>query len=69
MKIMSSDSPAFPTREFYDEKEVGEIYGITKREYFAAKAMQGLIAANAYKFDAVIEYSLKYADALLVELG
>lgn len=49
--------------------------GITKREYFAAMAMQGILAKNyGSSFstsDLVAEHSLKYADAIctLLEIG
>lgn len=50
---------------------VGTHYGLTKREYFAAMAMQGLLAKEErtgsredFASDAV-----KYADALLNELA
>jgi len=31
--------PAFPTTEFFDEKPVGQLPGMTLRDYFAGKAM------------------------------
>ena len=44
--------------------------GLTKREYFAAMAMQGLIAES--KYDAikhVVEDSVRFADALITTLN
>lgn len=42
--------------------------GITKREYFAAMAMQGILAknygSNFSTSDLVAEHSLKFADAI-----
>ena len=37
------DQPAFPQREISEQtgRELAPIPGLTKREYFAAKAMQG----------------------------
>jgi hypothetical protein len=51
--------------------EVG--YGLTIREYFAAMAMQGLLASGKWCVNEVIghttaEYSVRAADALLAEL-
>ncbi len=40
--------PAFPTNYFYDqdsEQEVLPMPGMTLRDYFAAKAMQGLLSS------------------------
>ena len=46
--------------------------GLTKREYFAAMAMQG-ISANASltstSFEKIAEWSVKQADALIEELN
>ena len=60
--------PAFPTHPngalIHD--------GMTLRDYFAAKAMQGILASNtehehedAHIFDAIAEASYKQADAML----
>ena len=41
--------PAFPTNYFYDqdtEHEVLPMQGMTLRDYFAAKAMNGLLAGS-----------------------
>lgn len=35
--------PAFPTPDFYDEKQVGCSDGLSKRELFAAMVFQALI--------------------------
>lgn len=46
--------------------------GLTKRQYFAALAMQGLLAQPAREMpgaDWLGTYAVKYADALLVALG
>ena len=48
-------------------------HGLTKREYFAAMAMQGFVAATRYDSDSDIEYfaqiAVKAADALIAELN
>tara|TARA_R110000868_G_scaffold4450_5_gene27996 strand:+ start:1378 stop:1593 length:216 start_codon:yes stop_codon:yes gene_type:complete len=42
--------------------------GMTLRDYFAAKAMQGLVAArDRPSGKAIVEYSYKMADAMLKE--
>jgi len=53
--------------------------GLTKREYFAAMAMQGLLANNIYhnpnekhkmiRADALAETACHYSDALLTQLS
>ena len=59
------DSPAFghASQEF-------SYKGLTKREYFAGLAMQGLLAGN-YKDLAgnISEYAVMYADSLIKELN
>lgn len=42
--------------------------GLTKREYFAALAMQGLLAGNATHFSDIPEKSIMFADEMLAEL-
>jgi hypothetical protein len=47
--------------------------GLTKREYYARLAMQGLLAKHGLALESVsndvIQSSVKYADALLEELA
>jgi hypothetical protein len=55
--------PAFPTNaRMYDAAQ-----GLTKREYFAAMAMQGLLANPEFKFEEkyTADYAIKEADELL----
>ena len=70
---MSSDSifegttPAFPVPWF----PVGSGNGLTKREYFAAMAMQGLLANTQWSDILprdVADEAIKHADALLTAL-
>jgi divalent metal cation (Fe/Co/Zn/Cd) transporter len=75
--MRNQDKPAFPvSKEMCEQKnEIEEYpYGLTKREYFAAMAMQGLLAActglkisNAI-LEKIPEASVKFSDALLKEL-
>ena len=70
--MKNADMPAMPIK---DECEVhGTYYGLTKREHFAAMAMQGILA-NQYnvpvredQFDLVSKWSVMAADSLLKEL-
>jgi hypothetical protein len=41
--------------------------GLTKREYFAAMAMQGIVDRN-FHYDDVARDSVRFADAILKEL-
>lgn len=67
---MSGNEPSYPWGE-----HGAALCGLTKRELFAAMAMQGLAAvplhggspSDAVKSDA--ERAVKYADALIVELA
>lgn len=80
-----SNEPAFPVECSYSEggKDIrgvqtgsysGWCTGLTKREYFAALAMQGLLAArNGFMVDIGTEtvgsYAVRCADSLLAELA
>ena len=39
---------AFPETEYYNEQLIGGSEGLTKREYFAAKALAGLTANQSF---------------------
>jgi hypothetical protein len=64
---------AYPHAESEADYPMGySQYGLTKREYFAAMSMQGLLANSAIDDWTIIEcakYSVKHADALLEELA
>ena len=71
----NSNIPAFPVKLRDGEKYDGHsnIDGLTKREYFAGLAMQGMMAHNGpYGITNgpgnIAERSVEIADALLVEL-
>jgi len=58
------------TQEEKDSME-NHVNGLTKREQFAAMAMQGLLSVVNDPFNdfSVSEWAVKYADALLAELA
>lgn len=70
MKTTPHD-PAFP---FEHPADFIMVNGLTKREYFAAMAMQGLLA-NSHdafiekSFDILCEWSVSNADRLIDELN
>lgn len=80
MKTKSEENgikSAFPLRWDLSPNEACVEFGLTKREYFAAMAIQGLIAGN-YQFGAgnvethratIAEEACLYADALLAKLA
>lgn len=70
MEISNSNLPAFPPNAGWEHAEAK---GLTKREYFAAMAMQGF-AANSHEsmfrsnnYD-LAKFSVQLADALIAEL-
>lgn len=76
MKTNNGNLPAAPTI-YADVAANGqrEIYctevGLTKREQFAAMAMQGLLAKHGdddYQCEQIASYAVAHADALLKEL-
>ena len=58
------DEPAFPV------PELGVADGLTKREYFAGLAMQGILSCRglSYHEELLSLHAIKIADALLAEL-
>lgn len=65
------NEPANPiSEEETDRIDAGvKIYsGLTKREHFAAMAMQGLLAAGAH-YSTLSEKAVVIADALIIELN
>lgn len=76
MTIKNGDLPAMPvgTVQLYESRcnggswELGSL-GLTKREQFAAMAMQGLLSSNSnWRPNVAAEIALLMADALLAEL-
>ena len=55
-------------------EEFSQQDGLTKREYFAAMAMQGMLANNAegntqWNYDIIAQHCCKAADALIEQLN
>ena len=75
--MSNANEAAFPlpTVELSSREREWGVPGLTKREYFAGLAMQGLVAAPvniSRRFiipDEAAERALEYADALLAELA
>ncbi len=60
-KIITGDEPAMPHGGFEER-------GLTIRQYFAAMAMQGLLANSDYQTN-ISDGAVKCADALIAELN
>lgn len=70
------DRDAFPVPMFMDQKLIDCTPGLTKREYFAAMALQGVIAGfdpisqkRDLLYDVAAKEAVAYADQLLEELN
>ena len=67
MHIRNSAKPAWP-----QPSQGSQMPGLTKREYFAAMAMQGMFAFSAplgrLDYKDCAEAAVKFADALLEQL-
>ena len=71
--MSNTGGPAFPCDlTAYDEEVVENFQGMTLRDYFAGKAMQGMISANGdsngyleYEEETVAANAYKLADAML----
>ena len=61
-KMENRDQRAFPA-----DAHTHTDGGLTKREYFAAMAMQGIVDRN-FHYDDVARDSVRFADAILKEL-
>jgi hypothetical protein len=66
---MNKDMPAFPTGIFTDDRGVviGGSYGMTLRDYFASKAMQGFMGSswNVKSFEEMATKAYELADAMM----
>ena len=65
-----NNPPAFPVQSIYIEDQETNSRGMTLRDYFAARAMQGLLAGlladgQDLKWDQVAIDSYRQADAML----
>jgi hypothetical protein len=76
MKTLPSD-PTMPCKYLSIDEEDGESVafnvfnqGLTKREYFAAMAMQAVLSTHGEDYPEIIAVrALRYADALINELN
>ena len=62
-----------PNEPIYPEKDWANVptFGLTKREYFSAIIMSGLVINDNpdMSYEKYAEYSIRYADALIKKLN
>lgn len=65
----NTGGPAFPVLHWINGESTGAEEGMTLRDYFAAKAMQGLVASAVHNepinLHGAAEWSYNMADAML----
>ena len=67
-------NPIRQTEEWYEKNNPKELIGLTKREYFAGLAMQGMLADESggqglsYTTEKCITRAIEFADELLKQL-
>ena len=66
---MMKDEPAFPRKRYPELDQLLFHNGLTKREWFAGMAMQGMLSRASYSIENMVERSIECADALIEELG
>lgn len=76
---INNGGPAFPVSTMVEERTAGyghqdgpatyQFGGMTLRDYFAAKAMQGVLATHppASELGMFVQYAYRIADAMLAE--
>ena len=69
--MITGNEPAMPQLTYNRKtgKADGFELGLTKREYFAARAMQGMLHVPPVNLERVAELSVKAADAIIAELN
>jgi hypothetical protein len=69
MRDTNTGGPAFPLHNHGAQTLGLHLSGMTLRDYFAAKAMQSILAREDGKFTTTLEYvggkAYQYADAML----
>ena len=65
---MKDDLPAFPSHNTLEDLGGRMEFGMTLRDYFAAKALQGLLVQEYYQnaaFNVVVKEAYGFADAMM----
>jgi hypothetical protein len=65
MSEVNTGGPAFPFKCQGPTTGPEIYYGMTLRDYFAAKALEGKLATGETGFDDIAKRAYKYADAML----
>jgi hypothetical protein len=69
---IETGGPAFPCDlAAYDDEVQREMQGMNLRDYFAAKAMQGILASPHYRGSAFVnaDAAYRFADAMMKARG
>lgn len=63
------NTPAFPSEDIHVNDIVIKNFGLTKREWFAGMALQGILAyyGNSGNETKIAQYCFGFADAMLAE--
>jgi len=72
MDKINGNEPIHPTEEILADGEIGDLQGgLTKREYFAALMLQGLVTLSSHQqsYESHAKQAITYADALISELN
>ena len=65
---MKDDLPAFPSHNTLEDLGGRMEFGMTLRDYFAAKALQGLLVQEYFQnaaFNVVVKEAYGFADAMM----
>ena len=65
---MKNDLPAFPSHNTLEDLGGRMEFGMTLKDYFAAKALQALLVQEYYqntRYTVVVEEAYKFADAMM----
>jgi hypothetical protein len=57
------------SKKDYSDDNIYKSNGLTKREYFASMAMQGLLGLGGVVYQSTVKSAVEYADALIEELN
>lgn len=68
--VIKDGGAAFPATDYYDEKAIGQHYGMTLRDYFAAQVLPAVYAASIARGsdlqDVIADEAYELADQMLI---
>jgi hypothetical protein len=71
MRKIQPEDQAFPSTQYFDEKPMGALPGISLRAYMATKILSGLVSNSRFSTEPMLlaELSVSYTDALINRLN